>query len=99
VLALAATAGGIVRMTVLGGREGASSLVAASRLEELRASACSTAAGPAAVTGGADTTGPFAERWSLAADGPVRAVEVAVSYSDGRRTRSARYETAISCER
>jgi len=97
VLVLAGTAGSIVRMTVVGGREGGSSLVAASRLEELRASACSAVTAAGGTVSGASTTGPYAERWTVTADGPMRAVEVAVSYEDGRGTHSTVYETAIGC--
>jgi Tfp pilus assembly protein PilV len=93
VLALAATAAGVVRMTAAGGREGSAALVAAARLEELRVSSCGA---PAGVTG-VDSTGPFVAGWSVTADGSTRAVHVAVSYADGRRTRTARYESLIAC--
>ena len=94
VLALAATAGAIVRLTAAGGREGSAALVAAGRLEALRASAC----GPAPVDlTGADSAGPFVERWSVASSGATRVVRVAVSYADGRGTRTARFESLVAC--
>jgi hypothetical protein len=97
VLALAATAGGVVRLTVLGGREGSSSLVGAARLEELRATACGLPVGASGVASGASRSGLYDERWSVTADGSERAVQLAVSYEDGRRTRTDLYETAIAC--
>lgn len=96
VLALVATAGGVVRLTLLGGREGAASLVAASRLEELRATACATTAGPPG-TGGDARSGPFEERWTIISAGSGRTVQVLVSYADGQGTRAALYETAVEC--
>jgi Tfp pilus assembly protein PilV len=97
VLALAAAAGGVVRMTVLAGREGGSSLVGAARLEELRSTACALPVGSTGVVTGTSTTGLYDEHWSLTADGPARAVQLAVSYADGRRTRTDLYETVIAC--
>jgi Tfp pilus assembly protein PilV len=97
VLALAATAGGIVRMTAAGGREGGAALVAAARLEALRVASCGAAAESPASATGADSTGPFAEAWSVTADGRTARADVAVSWADGRRTRTARYETLIGC--
>lgn len=94
VLALAATAAGVVRLTVAGGREGGAALRAAGRLEALRVSACGPA--PAAASG-ADSAGAFVERWTVAADGPDRTARVVVSYSDGRRTRAGEYVSRFGC--
>jgi len=97
VLALAVAAGGIVRMTSLGGRDGGASVVAAARFEELRATACALPAGESGTVSGGGVTGLYDERWSVAGDGPARVVQLAVSYADGRRTRAALYETVIAC--
>jgi len=96
VLALAGTAGAVVRLTVQGGREGGASLVAASRLEELRVSACAAGAGSPVASGGA-VAGPYEERWTVAADGSARVIQVAVSYLGGRGTRTALFETVVEC--
>ncbi len=96
VLALAATAGGIVRMTAAGGREGSAALVAAARLEELRVSACGPAAPPGSASG-ADSTGPFLARWTLGPAAPAREAQVVVSWADGRGTRTATFATRVAC--
>jgi Tfp pilus assembly protein PilV len=97
VLALAATASGVVRMTVLGGRSGGSAVVAASRFDALRATACALPAGAAETASDSTADGRFRERWSVARSGPARAARVVVSYADGPRQRSDVYETLIAC--
>jgi hypothetical protein len=97
VLALAATASGVVRMTVLGGRSGGSAIVAASRFDALRASACALPGGPAATVSDSAADSRFRERWSVALSGPARAAQVVVSYADGPHRRSDVYETVIAC--
>lgn len=97
VLAVAATAAGVVRMTAAGGREGGAALVAAARLEALRASSCGPAAGPPASAEGTDRAGPFVEWWSVTPDGWTARAGVTVSWADGRATRAARFETLIAC--
>jgi hypothetical protein len=97
VLALAATASGVVRLTVLGGRSGGAAVVAASRLDALRASACALPGAPAAFLSDSAADSRFRERWSLALAGRARAARVVVSYADGPRARSDVYETVIAC--
>jgi hypothetical protein len=94
VLALVATAGGIVRMTLWGGREGGSALVAGARFEALRGSVCESDSGAAS---GAAREGPYDERWTVAVEGTARAVRLDVSFGDGRRTRTVRFETVVEC--
>jgi len=97
ILALAATASGIVRMTVLGGRSGGSSVLAASRFDALRATVCALPAAAGAAAGDSAADGRFRERWSVAGAGPARAAQVLVSYADGPLARSDLYETVIAC--
>jgi Tfp pilus assembly protein PilV len=97
VLAVAATAAGVVRMTAAGGREGGAALVAAARLEALRASSCGPAGDAPAGAEGTARTGPFVERWSVAPDGWVARADVTVSWADGRGPRAAGFETLIAC--
>jgi Tfp pilus assembly protein FimT len=99
VLALAATSSGIVRMTVLGGRAGGSAVMAASRFEALRATACTLLPDAPAIVDDSVADGRFHERWSVAASGPVRAAQVVVSYADGPLRRRDVYETVIVCPR
>jgi len=94
VLALAATAAGVVRLTAAGGREGSAALVAAGRLEALRVMGCGPDSGGAA---GADSVGRFLERWSVAPDGPGRMARVIVSYADGAGLRSAESVALFGC--
>jgi len=96
VLALAGTAGAVVRLTAAGGREGSAALVAAGRLEAIRATACGLPPSSESVTG-SDSAGPFVVRWSVIADGTTRAVRVTVSYADGRGARTVRYESLVAC--
>jgi len=98
-LALAATASGVVRMTVMGGRAGGSSVLASSRFDALRATVCALPAGASAAAGDSAADGRFRERWSVAGSGPARAAQVVVSYADGPLSRSDLYETVIACPR
>jgi prepilin-type N-terminal cleavage/methylation domain-containing protein len=91
VLALAATTGGVVRLTSQGGRLGGSSIVAEGRFELLRATACASLAGGSAVER------PYTQVWTVATSGSLRTVALTVSYSTGRATRSDSYSTTISC--
>jgi prepilin-type N-terminal cleavage/methylation domain-containing protein len=97
VLALAATASGVVRMTVLGGRSGGSAVVAASRFDALRATACALPAGQAGMVSDSAADGRFREHWSVAPSGSTRAARVVVAYADGPHQRSDLYETVIAC--
>jgi prepilin-type N-terminal cleavage/methylation domain-containing protein len=97
VLALATTASGVVRMTVLGGRLGGSAVVAASRFDMLRATVCALPAGEAETVSGSAADGRFRERWSVALSGPARAAQMVVTYADGPQQRSDVYETVIAC--
>ncbi len=94
VLALAATAAGVVRLTTAGGREGSAALLAAARREALRVSACGVDSLGAA---GADTEGPFAVSWSVAPGGTDRTVRVRVSYADGRAVRRVESDSRFAC--
>jgi hypothetical protein len=97
VLAVAATASGVARLTVLGGRSGGAAVVAASRLDALRASVCALAGGSAAILSDSIADSRFRERWSVALTGRARAAQVVVSYADGPHGRSDVYETVIAC--
>lgn len=97
VLALAATAGGAVRMAAAGGREGGAALVAAARLEALRAASCPPEAGLPSASAGTERTGPYVEVWSVAPDGRTAHADVTVSWADGRATRTTRFATLIAC--
>jgi hypothetical protein len=97
VLALAATASGVARMTLLGGRSGGSAAMAASRFDALRATACALPAGQAEAVSDSAADSRFRERWTVALSGPVRTAQVVVSYADGPRLRSDVYETVIAC--
>jgi hypothetical protein len=99
VLALAATASGVVRRTVMGGRAGGSAVLAASRFEALRATVCTLPPGVSATVSDSAADGRFRERWSVAGSGPARAAQVVVSYADGPHGRSDLYETVIACAR
>ncbi|MDP3775538.1 MAG: prepilin-type N-terminal cleavage/methylation domain-containing protein [Gemmatimonadales bacterium] len=91
VLGLAASARYVTQMTGSGGRYGASSVVASSRFEQLRAGGC------AALAAGSATTGKYSESWAIAVSGLLRTVTLTISYNDGRGTRSAVFATTISC--
>ncbi|MGD0483635.1 MAG: hypothetical protein ABSB58_03160 [Gemmatimonadales bacterium] len=97
VLALAATASGVARMTVLGGRSGGAAVVAASRFDALRATACALSAGTVATASDSATDSRFRERWTVALSGRARAAQVVVSYADGPHAQSDVYETVIAC--
>jgi hypothetical protein len=84
-------------MTVLGGRSGGAAVVAASRFDALRATACALPAGQAGMVGDSAADGRFHEHWSVALAGDARAVQVVVSYADGPRRRSDVYGTVIAC--
>jgi hypothetical protein len=99
VLALAATASGVVRMTVLGGRAGASAARADSRFEALRASVCAWPQGAGTAVTDSTADARFRERWSVADAGPARAAQVVVTYADGPHRRTDVYETVIACPR
>jgi prepilin-type N-terminal cleavage/methylation domain-containing protein len=91
VLALAATTGGVVRLTSQGGRLGGSSIVAEGRFELLRATSCATLAG------GSTVERPYTVAWTVTTSGSLRTVVLTVSYATGRATRTDSYSTTISC--
>lgn len=94
VLGLAASAGAISRLSSEGVRSSGAAMVAGSRLELLRATACPLLAN------GSATTGAYTEAWRIVtpADAPfARTVTLVVSYPYGRGTRSSTYITEISC--
>jgi prepilin-type N-terminal cleavage/methylation domain-containing protein len=92
VLGLAASAGTITRLTAEGGRAGAAAAVAEARFERLRATDC------ASLASGSATSGKFTETWRITSPTPLlRTVEVAVSYSHGRGTRTLTFTSQISC--
>lgn len=93
VLALTATAAGIVGMTASGAREGGSALVAAGRLERLQASACSDTV----AAQGAETAGPYDVRWTVGGDASLRTVLVLVTWRGRTGIRSVPYETVVAC--
>jgi Tfp pilus assembly protein PilV len=97
VLALAATAAGAVRMAAAGGREGGAALVAAARLEALRASPCGPEADSPSASAGSDRAGPYLEEWSVAPDGRTARVDVTVSWVDGRAARAAPFASLLAC--
>jgi len=90
-LALAGTAGSVVRMAGQGRRRGGAGIAAASRLEVLRAAGC------ASLAGGRDTAGAYLLEWTVASQGPLRTVQLVVTYADGRDVRSDRFEAAAWC--
>jgi len=91
VLALAATSGGVVRLTSQGGRLGGSSILAEGRFELLRATTC------ASLASGSTVEGPYTAVWTVATSGSLRTVGLTVSYATGRATRTDSYSTTISC--
>jgi prepilin-type N-terminal cleavage/methylation domain-containing protein len=92
VIALAASAGAITRMTTQGGRTGGASSVAASRIEILRGTPC------ASLASGNTTTGRYAVRWVVSTvNTNLRTATVQVSYNAGTSARSATFSTQISC--
>lgn len=94
VLALAASAGQITRLTSEGVRAAGAAAVAGSRLETLRSTAC------AALTSGSATTGAYTEAWRVITPASAlfsREITVVISYSNGRTTRYATYVTERSC--
>lgn len=94
ILALVATAGGVARTIGQGGRLGRSAVAAEGRLELLRAGPC------ASLIGGTSTEGELTLTWTVATEGastPLRAVQLTVSYRNGRDTRFDVYATAIAC--
>jgi Tfp pilus assembly protein PilV len=93
VLALTATAASVVGMTAHGAREGGSALVAAGRLERLRASVCADTAAP----WGAESEGPYEVRWTVGRDASLRTVQVLVSWRERARTYSVPDETVVEC--
>jgi hypothetical protein len=93
VLALTATAACVIGMTTHGVREGGSALVAAGRLERLRASVC---ADTAAAQGG-ETAGPYEVRWTVDRDASLRTLRVLVTWRERARTYSVPYGTVVAC--
>ena len=93
ILALTGTSGAIARMSGLGRHASASAMLAASRLERLRAEPC-----PPGAAAGSAAAGRFREEWSSLPAGAARALRVIVSYDDGRRARADTYETRSRCE-
>jgi prepilin-type N-terminal cleavage/methylation domain-containing protein len=92
VLGIAASSAAITRMSTEGGTSGGAAAVAASRIEVLNATPCATIPST-----GSATTGRFTEAWRVTATGLLREIEVAVSYSTGRKTRTSTYTAYISC--
>ena len=91
-LALAGSTRATIGLAELGQRTAGAAEVAAARLAVLKGSRCP-------VTSGQATSGPYAERWTVGADGARQsvAVEVASPVSGVRRT--ARYEALLPCPR
>ena len=86
VLALAASAGAISRLSAEGGRSSEAATVASSRLERLRATTCAN------MVSGSATSGPISEVWRVTTPSAApfaREITLVVSYPYGRGTRSA----------
>ena len=92
VLGIAAASAGITRMSSEGGRSGGAAAVAASRIEAINATPCASIP-----TSGSATTGKFTETWRVTASGLLRTIDVSVSYTDGRKTRTSTYVAYVSC--
>jgi prepilin-type N-terminal cleavage/methylation domain-containing protein len=92
ILGLAATAGQVTKMVAWGGRYGASSVVAAAELEQLRATPCASLA-----SSGTATKGIYSLSWTVTASGNLRTLTLTVTYPNGKTTRSDVYETYRSC--
>ncbi len=91
ILGLAASAGQVTKMTGWGQRFGGSAVVAASRLEELRATPCT------ALANGTTTSGRYTIAWTITANGTLRDMVVTVTYNNGRATRTDTFESYRSC--
>ncbi len=91
ILGLAASAGQVTKMTGWGQRYGGSAVVAASQLEQLRATPCTSLAN------GNTTSGRYAVTWTITANGTLRDMVVTVTYNNGRATRTDTFESFRSC--
>ena len=92
VLGIAAASASITRMSTEGGRSGGAAAVAASRIEVLNATPCASLPST-----GSATTGAYTETWRVTSTGLLRTIDVSVSYSTGRATRTSTYVAYISC--
>jgi prepilin-type N-terminal cleavage/methylation domain-containing protein len=93
-LALASTAGGIARMIGRGGGIGRSAIIAAGRLDLLRATRCRS------LVGGSAVEGPYSESWTVVyggADTTLAHVELTLTYRRGGGMSSDAYATAVRC--
>ncbi|HEX6534761.1 MAG TPA: hypothetical protein VF041_09185 [Gemmatimonadaceae bacterium] len=79
VLALAGTSSAVARLQAETELRERAALLAATRLERLRAAPC-----PTGTVGGADTDHAIVGRWSAAASGGLLAVEYRARFPDGR---------------
>jgi prepilin-type N-terminal cleavage/methylation domain-containing protein len=94
VIGLAATSRAITQMSGSGIRSAESAALANARLDVLRATDC------AALTSGSETVGAYTLAWRVrthATYSQLREVELVVRYNEPGSTRTALYETQISC--
>jgi prepilin-type N-terminal cleavage/methylation domain-containing protein len=100
ILALTGSSALVTRMIGRGKVETRAAVRAARRVELLRAAAVSTTPhclAPGFTNGGPVFSDALVESWAVTPSGPMRRIQVTVSYLTVRGPRSAVLETAIAC--
>ena len=90
-LALVASAAAGARLIAVGQQSTRLAAAAEVAVSEFQAGDCATA------VGGERTIPPFVLRWSVATDGPIRALSLEVTVPDGPRRRIVRFVSARWC--